>query len=92
MTPSEKSEMGEVEEYNSYLKEKLDMLRDNYEALQEEIKELKNESVISCENKDDYYSTLAHYYYHDDFSLQKFFDKIGKKSVEAEFYKFMNRQ
>ena len=49
----------------------------------------KSEEQDEEETKQSFYDNMVNMYYHDDFSLQEMFKRMGKKAVEVEFQKFL---
>ena len=63
-----------------------------YYDLKNIVKNSGIEIVIPFENKEEVYESLVNYYYHEEFSVQEIFKRIGKKAVEVEFQKFLMTQ
>ena len=79
----------ELESTVEDLEHKIAVLEEENSELEGLLEQEENkEIVIGTES----YDNLITLYYHDDFSMQQLFDRLGRKAVEVEFYKYMNRQ
>jgi len=79
----------ELEHTVEHLECDIENLEEKICELEEELEQEKNKEIIIGSES---YDNLIELYYHDDFSMQQLFDRLGRKAVEVEFYKYMNRQ
>ena len=87
-----KDEVASGDAYITELENKVYNLEEDIQLLEEKINTFKDDDVDEDFTINIKYDDIVNLYYHEDFSIQEIFKRIGKKAVEVEFQKFLMTQ
>lgn len=85
---SQADDINELESDNEDKDQEINALSNRIDQLEAE-EDIEEDITIDSTNV---YDNLVNMYYHEDFSIQEIFKRIGKKAVEVEFQKFLMSQ